>query len=812
MKVSVNWLEEFTDIGLSNEELVKKIGSQLGEVEETIDLAKRYEGIVIARVIGCRKHPGADKLSLCKIDNGKGTVQVVCGAPNVREGQLVVWIPPGKVVPATFDKDPFTLEAREIRGELSHGMLASGHELGINDDHNGIVTLDKGKPGEGFAKTYGLDDFIIDIENKMFTHRPDCFGLLGVAREVAGIQKKKFKSPAWYTEENKNKAAKENLALVIKNELPELVPRFMAQVVENVEVKPSSLEIQIKLKKVGIKPINNIVDITNYAMYLTGQPLHAYDYDKVASKSSKSAAITIRKPKKGEKLKLLGGKIIEPHSEAVMIATDKELIGIGGVTGGADTEVDAKTKNIILECANFDLYSVRRTSMIHGLFTEAVTRFSKGQSPLQNDKVFSYAVDMIGKQSGGSPSGAIHDLHGSLPESKPMQIDNKFINARLGLNLVAEEIVEMLRNVEFKAEITRGSVLILQPPFWRTDIEIKEDIVEEVGRLYGYDNLPLELPKTTTSPSIVDEELSIKQWIRSRLSSLGANEVLTYSFVHEELLKSAGQDKGLAFKIKNALSPELQYYRLSLAPSLIEKVHSNVKAGFDSFALFEIGKVHGKSEIGKDGIPTELGRVAGVLTGDYFQAKYFARQLYPESFEITYETPNKTILATHKMASSMLAPFSEKRSAVAFVNGRPLGVVGEFKPRIYQKFKLPEKCAGFELFLSVIAKAGQNTVSDYKPMPKYPLTDQDISLRTDFKTGYTDIKSALKDSLDRNSPDDVEIDIRCIDIFAKDNKNKHTAFRISAASGKRTLTAEVMNKLLDEVEPDLKKRINAQRI
>ena len=201
MKVSVNWLKEFVDINLSNKELVERIGSQLGEVEETIDLAKKYEGIVIARVVECRRHPNADKLSLCKIDNGKGSVQVVCGAPNVREGQLVAWIPPGKIVPATFDKDPFILEAREIRGELSNGMLASRHELDINDDHSGIVTLDRGKPGDDFAKTYGLDDFIIDIENKMFTHRPDCFGLLGVAREVAGIQGDRFKSPDWYLEQ-----------------------------------------------------------------------------------------------------------------------------------------------------------------------------------------------------------------------------------------------------------------------------------------------------------------------------------------------------------------------------------------------------------------------------------------------------------------------------------------------------------------------------------------------------------------------------------------------------------------------------------
>ncbi len=245
---------------------------------------------------------------------------------------------------------------------------------------------------------------------------------------------------------------------------------------------------------------------------------------------------------------------------------------------------------------------------------------------------------------------------------------------------------------------------------------------------------------------------------------------------------------------------------------MIEKVHPNVKAGFDNFALFEIGKVHGKNEIGKDGIPTELGRVAGVLIGDYFQAKYFARRLYPENFEITYEKPSKTILASHEMASAMLAPLDGERSAVLFSGGGPLGVVGEFKPEIYKKFKLPAQCAGFELFLSGVGRAREQAASEYKPIPKYPATDQDISLKTVIDITYREIEDALANSLDKHSPKDVKVSIECIDIFAKDNHAKHTAFRLTAVSDKRTLTSEVMNKLLAEVEEDLKKTVNAQRI
>ena len=814
MRVSVNWLKEFTGIALSDKELVKKIGSQLGEVEETVDLSKKYEGIIVARVLECSPHPNADKLKICEIDNGKGKIQVVCGAPNVQEGQLVAWIPPGKTVPATFDKDPFVLEARKIRGEVSNGMLASGQELDINDDHDGIVTLEDGKPGDDFAKTYGLDDLVIDIENKMFTHRPDCFGVLGVAREIAGIQGKQFRSPDWYVAEGKNpKVEAGELALEIKNEIPKLVPRFTAITMSGVQVGPSPLWLQIKLAKAGIKSINNLVDISNLVMIETAQPNHIWDYDKVKALSGKDhAVLTVRHPKKGEKLALLNNKTVQPNPQDMIVATDKTIVSIGGAIGGKNTEVDAGTTNIIIEAATWDMFTMRRTSMSHGIFTDALTRFTKGQSPHQNKIAVNRLVELISSIAGGQVAGILHDQKTKLKENPAIQIDKDFINSRLGLDIKAEEIVDILRNVEFKAEITRGSVLVVQAPFWRTDIEIKEDIVEEVGRLYGYDNLPLQLPKTTTSPAIVDEELVAKQWIRSRLSSLGANEVLTYSFVHKNLLESAGQDIKLAFKLKNALSPELQYYRLSLMPSLIEKVHPNVKSGFDNFALFEIGKVHGKSEIGKDGIPLELGRTAGVVTGDYFQARYFLKQLYPDNFDLTYEHPDKTILASHKMASAMLAPFDNARSAVVFVDGKPLGVVGEFKRDVYKKFKLPAKCAGFELFLSSIVKSRAQDTSGYKPITKYPPIEQDMSLKTEIKRSYGEIDSVLKTSLQNNAPDDVKIQTDCIDIFARDAKTKHTAFRIVATSGKRTLTSDTMNNLLTAVEADLKKILGAERI
>src|SRR3989344_799103 len=608
MKISLNWVKEFTDVRLPLGELVEKIGLQLGAVDEVIDVGAKYKGIVIVKVVSCLKHPNADKLSVCMVDDGgaakgvkrdkDGLVQVVCGAPNVHADMLGIWLPPGVTVPSSFDKDPFVLEARELRGVVSNGMLASASELGISDDHSGIVEPEEGKPGEDFAKKFKLDDYVIDVENKMFTHRPDCFGILGVAREIAGITHKPFTSPKWYLgSKTTGLHADDKHLFELKNEIPKLVPRFMAQVVQNVEVKPSDFLMQTFLSRVGIRPINNIVDITNYMMYLTGQPMHAYDYDKLEK------GIVVRHGKKGEKLKLLGGKEIALREQDIVIADHKKAIGLGGVMGGADTEVDEKTKNIILECANFDMYTIRRTAMEHGLFTDAVTRFTKGQSPLQITPIMAEAGKMMCDLAGGEFASEVLDNNHAPKTSKVIKTEVAFINERLGLKLTSGEIKKLLENVELGVEANTGTIHV-NPPFWRTDLEIPEDIVEEVGRLYGYQHLPLELPKRSIAAVSKDALIETKLRARKVLASAGANEVLTYSFVHGNLLEKVGQDKKYAYKLANALSPYLQYYRLSLLPSLLDKVHANIKAGYGEFAIFEINPVHSKDLVSKkDGLP-----------------------------------------------------------------------------------------------------------------------------------------------------------------------------------------------------------------
>jgi phenylalanyl-tRNA synthetase beta chain len=825
--------------------LITIIGAQLGGIEEVTRLGAKYEGIVIAKVVSCVDHPNADKLHVCKIDDGgvmpdverdaQGHVQVVCGAPNVHEGILVAWLPPGTTVPSSYDNDPFVLEARDLRGEKSNGMLASLKELAIGDNHEGITIIDKDvTPGTMFASAFGLEnDVIVDIENKMFTHRPDCFGFLGVAREIAGIQNKAFSSPAWYTPKAEIPAAKMvTLPLEVHNELPELVPRFMAVAMAHVAVGPSPLWLQIELAKVGQRSINNIVDYTNFFMLETGQPLHAYDYDKVKALDPGSAHATLstRYPREGEKLNLLNGKEITPRSEAILIATGTAPIGLAGVMGGADTEVTATTTNIILECATFNMYSIRRTSMFHGLFTDAVTRFNKGQSPLQNQAVLAKIVSEITQFAGGEVASIVSDdvhLSDEVLATQSLHVDigipASFVTSRLGRNMAIESMASMLEHVEFGVE-TQDDHLMIRAPFWRTDIEIPEDIVEEVGRLYGFDKVPLQLPMRSIKPVEKDKLIELKARLRNTLARAGANEVLTYSFVHGNLLATAGQNKDLAYKLTNALSPDLQYYRTSLVPSLLDKIHINVKAGYDSFAIFELGKVHVVG-LEYEGHPIELERLAFVYTANEKAAKqlegapFYYAKTYVETVlsELGIQNEVKFLPLdppAYLESTAEKIPFFEVgRTAIMVIDNINIGEVGEFKAGVRSGLKLPSFTAGFDLDVGALLNYADRKKS-YTALPRFPRVTQDMTLKVPTELSYIELHDFVIDELGKVKPKNSSLKIEPLGIFQKpeDPANKQVTLRITVVSYEKTLTDSEVNRMLDSVAAVGKQQLKSERV
>ncbi len=814
------------------DELVDKIGAQLGAVEEVIDLGPKYKNIVIAKVVTCVKHPNADNLSLCKIDDGgvvknvdrdkDGLVQVVCGASNVRKGLLVAWLPPGATVPSSFGKEPFVLEARKLRGEISFGMIASAHELAISDDHKGILEITEDfKPGTDFSRAFGLNGHIVDIENKMFTHRPDCFGFLGIARELAGIQGLKYTSPNWYSQNPSfPKLEADVISLKINNSVPKNVPRFVAIAMSGVKVGSSPNWLRVELAKVGQKSINNIVDYTNFFMLETGQPLHAYDADKLLTIGGQRTSISLgtRMSKIGEKLKLLNGKELTFDDDStVLITSGDKPVGIGGVMGGFETEVDGSTTNIVIECANFDMYSIRRTSMKYGLFTDAVTRFNKGQSSMQNLAVLAKIVDEIYTQAGGKVASRVFDDNHAKSKNNVVRVSADFVNARLGIQMEAYDIQKLLENVEFDIELTDNKdELLITPPFWRTDIEIPEDIVEEVGRLYGYDLLPLVLPKRDLTPISEDRELKFKQKIREILAKGGANEVLTYSFVHEKLINSVGQDSKLAFKLKNAVSPELQYYRLSIVPSLLDKVNSNIKSGYDEFVLFELNKAHNKLQAKVDqGLPEEFNLLSLVYSANdklkrvgaaYFRARKFLDYL-AKSLDIELEYH-----IVKDLDSQPFKPFDISRSAKVVLKNTDIsiGLIGEFKSSVIKTLKLPIHTSGFEIDTKVLMHA-YTGINSYLPISKFPKISQDISLKVPISATFADIFNFAFDNL--GTPKNTQFRLLPIDIYqGDDTQHKNITLRLSIVSIEKTLKGKEVNTILENLSIKMLNKFGAIRI
>ena len=843
MKVSLNIIKQLINFELPPvDELVARVNQQLGGVEEVIDLNAKYGGARIVRVVECAKHPDADRLSVTKIDDGgvvadvprdeNGLVQVVCGAPNVHADMWAIWLPPKSMVPASFDDDePFVLDARPLRGVLSQGMLAAADELDIGTDHEGIVEIHEHDvpagveltAGASFAEMFGLDDYVLDIENKMFTHRPDCFGQLGVAREIAGIFHQQFTSPEWYKSDQQFMGA-EGLNLTVTNDAPELVPRFMAVAFRDVTVQSSPLWLQCQLVAMGGKPINNIVDATNYIMLLTAQPTHAYDYDKL-----RGHKLEARLARNGEKVSLLNGKEYELTADDIVIADGEGVIGLAGIMGGADTEVSNDTKNVVLECANFDMYALRRTAMRHGIFTDALTRFNKGQSPLQNAAVLKQLMGMVGGVqasevfdkrndrlmvmqhdsrvtfgSAGKETISIFDW-GAV--TGVLSLESTFVNERLGTEFSSQEICRILKNVEIKAheepEPNTPYQFEVIAPFWRTDLEMPEDIVEEVGRLYGFDKLPRQLPRRSIKPAPKNPRRQLKQAIRQSLSRAGANEVLTYSFVHERVLKNAEQDPSRAYRLSNALSPDLQYYRTSVLPSLLDKVHANIKAGHDEFMLFEIGKIHDKElPLTDENLPSEQTFVDGVYASKKPRAGapfYKARKLVDRLLvDINVEADFVKIVESD---ADVPAPFDGQRSAwIVAKNGDKLGIVGELSQTVRRNFKLPDYTAAFSLDIEKLqACLTENREHNYRPLSRYPSTTRDISLKMQSAVDYALVYACAEEVAKKHR--ELQIGITPIAIYQPkdDDSTKTVTLSVKFTSAERTLTDKDTAPIIEEI-------------
>ncbi|MCY3804443.1 MAG: phenylalanine--tRNA ligase subunit beta [Candidatus Saccharibacteria bacterium] len=828
MKINLNWLAEYVDLRVSFEELVESINIQLGEIESIEDLSLKYKAPIIVEVVSIKKHPHADNLSICLIDAGKShphikrqanqLVQVVCGASNLTAGMLAVWLPPGSAVPSSLSTNQtVVLNSKKIRQIISEGMLASLSELDLGSDKTGILEIPTAKKqyvGQSFGDVYGLNTHVLDIENKMFTHRPDCFGLLGLAREISAITKSPFEKPDWYyigKESNLSQSADNKLRLTIED--TNLCSQFRVRLIQNLTVQSSDLKFQFQLASVGIKPINNIVDWTNYFMYLTGQPSHAFDYDKLLQLSQsqdQSLNLIIRETKKGETLKLLNDKILRFNQPALVIATDKQPVALAGIMGGVESEVDQSTTKIVLEVANFNQYHLHRTSMRYGIFSEALTRFTKGQSLKQIMTVSNRLSSFI---AGGNKQtkllDTIYEVKSSYSDNPTINLKTQFINDRLGSNLTSQQISQLLQDVEFEVETHPSEALKIKAPFWRTDIAIAEDIVEEIGRLNGgYQTLKPVLPRRSLSPAQIDPLLSLKSKLRQILASRGANEVINYSFISKNLALSNQEDVRQAFELINPLNPQLEVYRQSLISSLVQAAEINLQSNHDNFALFEIGCVHqNKSDlVDQEGLPLDLPRLGLIyinktqkLTDNFYTARHYLDLIANDlNIEIDYDVFDSA-------DEYLYQNYQPKHLASLRINNNYLGLMG---------FINNQPAVGFEVDLKVLLEGYQKSQKVYTPISRFPKSTQDLTLQVETAITYRQLSQVINQVLNQYCQKGWKINLRFLDIFQSETTTnvKNISFRIEVNHSSKTPLKGEVSSIIKDIVLACQKTLKARQV
>ena len=819
MKLPINNVREYTQCELDLEEILNILSTKVGAIEGYTDFSKMYQGIYIGEILKKDEHPDADKLGVYEITIGEPeNIQVVAGDKSLNVGDKIAYIKPGNIVPSTYGtSEEFKIKAVKMRGVLSNGMLCSEKELNIGPDHTKVLVLDNDATvGSTFAQYFDLNDLVIDIENKALTNRGDLFGIIGLAREISGAQSIPFVSPQWYKKQTSDIQITDTLPVTVSNEANNLCPRYMCISMDNISVGNSPVWLKSVLLKSGIRPINSIVDITNYLSILTGQPLHAFDYDKLVKNdpnSKGSAHITVRLARSGERIHTLDGNLVELTENNLLIADSANPIAIAGVIGGIDTEIDMDTKKVIIESANFDKFSIRRTSMELGIFTEAVTRYTRGQDPNLCLPILLKTVNLIEEISNGKPSCNIVDSYASPISPRKISISISKLNTHLGTVLGREAIKNILSNLEYQIieESENGEYLTVEVPVFRTDIYIPEDIYEDVGRIYGYENIVLRLPLRELKASKKNQNIHLKSLIRDILSNSGCNELDTYNFTSINTIQKSKQDPNIAFHIKNALSPDLELMRVSLITSLLEKAKYNIQRNINTFCIYEFNIPHQKGYVDNFELPQEDWHLSllftsreNILKGNpYYQIKkYFEKISHSLNISnIEYELISESSQLDIPIWIKNIIPTFNRNGAVLIKhiqNGREriLGVMGEVDDEVKSNFKLPEYTAGVEINLEEVKRVIGGE-SKYKEESKYPSISQDICLTLPSDTKYKELEKMVLQIIDTR---DRKGEVECIDIYQKEDGFKDITLRVKIEHKNKTLTDKEYSKIKERLE------------
>ncbi|TWT08389.1 phenylalanine--tRNA ligase subunit beta [Planococcus sp. CPCC 101016] len=777
MLVSINWLKDYVNTQqLPPAELGEKITRSGIEVDAVIDRSHGMTNIVVGYVESCVKHPEADKLSICQVNVGEETTQIICGAPNIAAGQKVIVARPGAKLPGDIK-----IKKAKLRGEESNGMICSLQELGIEGKlvpkayAEGIYVLpEDAETGSDVLTNFDLDDTVLELG--LTPNRADAMSMLGVAYEVGAILSEEVKLPKISYPEASDTAAS---MLTLNVDAPEANPLYVAKVVRNIKVQESPMWLQQRLMAAGVRPHNNVVDVTNYILMEYGQPLHAFDYDALGSGN-----ITVRHAKEGEMITTLDDAERKLSGHHLVITNGEKPVAIAGVMGGANSEVSETTTTVVIESAYFASGSVRQTSKDHGLRSDASSRYEKGVDPNRVIPAAERAAQLLSELAGGEVLAGSVVFDELNKEERIVKVSPDFINSRLGMKISFEDMWDILNRLKFNTEAANGQ-LVISVPTRRQDIQIPEDVVEEIARLYGYDEIPATLPEAETTPGGLTPYQAKRRIVRNLMEGAGLLQATTYSLTSEKSAKQFALEETETTRLLMPMSEERSILRQSLLPHLLESVTYNTARRMDSVALYETGSVFLK---GDDELLNEQEHLAVAMTGLWLDNSWQGEKKPVDFFVLKgiVESLGNKLGVQLTFERGQMDDLHPGRTAFIMLDGQRIGVMGQLHPS-EQKARDLKTTIVMELNLAALLNLETEALL-YTPVPRYPSISRDIALVLSKI-----VEAATIETVIRNAGGKLLKDVRVFDLYEGDKMEegkKSVAFSLTYFDPEKTLTDE----------------------
>jgi len=822
MLISKQWLQDFVDIptDITPEQLASDLTLHTVEIEGVRSAADLLDHVVVGVVKEIQKHPDADKLRVCSVDVGGATEEVVCGGINLKDGMKVAFGKIGARVQWHGEGDLVELKPAKIRGVESRGMICASDEIGLGElfpkSHEAeILDLSHIDAGAGtpVADALGSDDVLLDVDNKSMTHRPDLWGHYGIAREVAAMYDTTLK--AYVSPEI---IPGSDITLKVDIEARDVCARYNGVVVDGIVMGPSPEWMQKRLVSVGVRPISVLVDITNYVMFELGQPMHAFDADKLSVKDN-ALNIVVRRAKDGEELVTLDDQEYELTSDMLVIADRERADDLAGVMGGAHSQISNTTTRVLFEAANFDAITIRKTAAALGKRTDASTRFEKSLDPHMPPVALRRAVELTRKIfPDARVVSNVADVSYMEGASEPIGLSLAYVQKKIGVDIEKKEVVRILESLGFVIEKDHKKIfgkqstedmLHVHVPTWRAtkDVNIEEDLVEEVARMYGYGNIPAVLPQFSISPAPVNPLRRLEHEIKEVLAyECGFTETRNYSFVAPEWVEKFGLDMSEYVELDNPVAKDRPFVRRYLTPNIVHNVEENLHR-FEHVRLFEIGRTYIKEGEGERAQPEDdaLLPKQDTVLGMVYAAKGDTKPFFEISGALQRTCERLRISYELKSGDTDVPFYHPARSAKIVVDGAEVGSVGELHPRVQKACGIPYHVGILEL--SIDALVSDKQVKDvYTPLSEYPSTSRDVALIVDRHVAHADLMGVTG----KQSPLIVAVDL--FDMYEGAHVpegKKSLAYRIEYRSDKKTLEAEEVDVLHEKVLSVVKKKFDA---